>query len=323
MPPPASAWMRISELSRRVGVTTDTLRVWERRYGLLKPRRTAGNTRLYSALDEARVRLMKRYISEQIPPAQAAELSMAARLSVRAGRGSGVPEHAAARVVRELQDAFAAFEESSAERALHELLSDYSATAVIREVLLPFVREAGERRRHALAPLAREHFAENFLHSRLLALARGWDRGLGPRALIACPPVERHPLDLIVFGIALHHLGWRITYLGAATPLDALGSTAESVAPDLIVLATQLPDRLAPHVDAIRRLGTRWPVALVGPASGMDVARRCGLRHLGEDAVAAAGVVASGDLAVDLRPPVARPAAPGRTPQRHRQAASR
>ena len=59
--------MRISELSRRVGMPSDKLRVWERRYGLLSPRRTAGNIRLYSAVDEARVRLMTRHLGRECP----------------------------------------------------------------------------------------------------------------------------------------------------------------------------------------------------------------------------------------------------------------
>ena len=53
----APRW-RIGELSRRVGLPADTLRAWERRYGLLSPERSAGGYRLYSEADEARLRRM-------------------------------------------------------------------------------------------------------------------------------------------------------------------------------------------------------------------------------------------------------------------------
>ena len=43
------ATLRIGELARRSGVSTDLLRAWERRYGLLEPTRTAAGYRLYSA----------------------------------------------------------------------------------------------------------------------------------------------------------------------------------------------------------------------------------------------------------------------------------
>src|SRR5690242_15700310 len=91
MPPATSAWMRIGEISRRTGVNPDVLRAWERRYRLLRPRRTAGGTRLYSAADETRVRLMQHYIADGLPPAQAAEMVTAARLSVRPGQAASVP----------------------------------------------------------------------------------------------------------------------------------------------------------------------------------------------------------------------------------------
>src|ERR1700745_162520 len=54
-----SAMVRIGELGRRVGVSEHVLRAWERRYGLLRPERSPGGYRLYSAADERRVRRMQ------------------------------------------------------------------------------------------------------------------------------------------------------------------------------------------------------------------------------------------------------------------------
>src|SRR4051794_41874021 len=66
-PPATASWMRIGELSRRVGVSVACLRVWERRNGLLTPRRTPGNQRLYSTVDETRALLMQRYSAPASP----------------------------------------------------------------------------------------------------------------------------------------------------------------------------------------------------------------------------------------------------------------
>ena len=99
------------------------------------------------------------------------------------------------------------------------------------------MHELGERWRAGRVTIAEEHFATNFFQARLRALARGWDRGLGPRALLACAPKEQHSLALIVHGIALHELGWRITYLGADTPIGALAEVAEVIRPELTVVS--------------------------------------------------------------------------------------
>jgi MerR family transcriptional regulator, light-induced transcriptional regulator len=291
MPPPTSSWMRISELSRRVGVASDTLRMWERRYGLLSPRRTAGKIRLYSAVDEARVRVMTRHLSQGMPAAQAAELAKAARLTIRPGRRATVLEHDAAAAAARMSDALDAFNESAAEQALQQLLSEYAPLAVIRDVVMPYLYEVGERWSSAHMTIAQEHFASNFLHSRLLALARGWDRGLGPQAVLACGPGELHTLGLICFGIALHSHGWRITYLGAATPVDMVGSVAGVVRPDLIGVSSSVSGALHAAAPELADLAREWPLALAGPGTDARLAARCNAIHLGHDPVTAAGAI--------------------------------
>src|ERR1700689_1300997 len=102
MPAARSAWMRIGDLGSRTGVATHQLRAWERRYGLLQPRRSAGNYRLYSPADEARVPLMQRYVAKGVPAAQAAELTIAARFTVDIGDGRVIPPHDATTAQEEM-----------------------------------------------------------------------------------------------------------------------------------------------------------------------------------------------------------------------------
>ena len=65
--------LRIGELSRRVGVSPELLRAWERRYGVLRPTRTEGGFRLYSTADEQRVRRMLALQEQGLSPAVAAQ----------------------------------------------------------------------------------------------------------------------------------------------------------------------------------------------------------------------------------------------------------
>src|ERR1044071_6101173 len=67
--------LRIGELSRRVGVSPELLRAWERRYGLLDPARTDGGLRLYSAEDVRRVRAMQAHLQSGLSAAEAARLA--------------------------------------------------------------------------------------------------------------------------------------------------------------------------------------------------------------------------------------------------------
>ena len=61
----------------------------------------------------------------------------------------------------------------------------------LSEVVLPYLRELGERWLRGDASVAQEHFASSVLRGRLLGLARGWGLGLGPTAVLACLPGEQ------------------------------------------------------------------------------------------------------------------------------------
>lgn len=71
-----AGYLRISAVAEVVGLTTATLRVWERRYGIPKPARNgSGVYRLYGPADIARVKVMKETIAKGVSPAQAAEVA--------------------------------------------------------------------------------------------------------------------------------------------------------------------------------------------------------------------------------------------------------
>jgi DNA-binding transcriptional MerR regulator/methylmalonyl-CoA mutase cobalamin-binding subunit len=283
--------MRISELSRRVGVSAETLRAWERRYGVLRPRRSAGNTRLYSALDEARVRLMKRHIGQHMPVAQAAEMAMSARLRLSPGNVDAIAPHEARRVLHDLAGSLDSFDESSADRALQQLFAAYGTTAVLRDVVIPYMHRVGERWAEYQLSVSQEHFASQFFQTRLHALARGWDRGLGPRAVIAAGPDDHHTLGLSCFGIALHQLGWRIVSLGPATPIDMVREAAAATSASLICISTSVEGRLESHTDALRQLSTETTVVIGGHAASARLAQAAGATYLA-DVVAGAAAVA-------------------------------
>ena len=281
--------MRIGELSRRTGVNPELLRAWERRYRLLQPRRTDGGTRTYSATDEARVRLMRRYLDDGLPPAQAAEMVTATRLSVRPGQTAGsIPPAEVAEAHVEMHASLDRFDETSAQRALERLFGTYPASTVVRDVMMPYLREVGQRWAEGHVSVAQEHFATNFMHARLLAFARGWDRGLGPRALLACAPGEQHTFGLIGFGVALHQRGWRITYLGADTTVAMVEEAAAHVTPDLVVVCAAMRERMTATADGLRSLSERWPTAIAGAGASLTLAAELSARYLDGDPVTAA-----------------------------------
>jgi len=285
----ASAVLRIGELSRRLGVSDHVLRAWERRYGLLRPMRSPGGFRLYSEDDERRVRRMQVHLGRGLSAAEAARATLgedqasAARQDQAVERGDAqfdVPG-ALARAMEEM-------DEHAAQAVLDRLLADFTVETVLRDVVLPYLHAVGERWERGEAIVAQEHFASNLLRGRLANLARGWGNGHGPTALLACPPGEEHDLPLLAFGIVLHRNGWRISYLGANTPLEDLTRTAAELQPDLIVLAAVTPERFNGMDTHLSRLTRVAPLALAGAGATRAIAQAVGAHLLDEDPVTAA-----------------------------------
>ena len=285
--PEGSPLLRIGELSRRLGVSDHVLRAWESRYGLLQPVRSAGGFRLYSEADALRVRRMQAHLARGLSAAEAARAVLGQ--DSRAGHGPAawadrVPA-AASELSGALRQALDAFDEPAAQAVLDRLVSDLSVTTVLRDVVLPYLTELGERWERGTASVAQEHFATNIIRGRLAGLARGWGNGHGPRAVLACPPGELHDLALMVFGIVLHRNGWRIDYLGTSTPVEELTRTVDARHPDLVVLAATLPENLEPFAAQLTALAQHAPLILAGAGATPQVVAAVGARLLTGDPV--------------------------------------
>lgn len=278
--------LRIGELSKRSGVSPELLRAWERRYGLLHPTRSAGGLRLYSLDDLERVRLMRRHIDGGLAAAEAASLVTRAPIA-----GSGETPVPPPEAQTELAAALDAFDEPAAQAVIDRQLATTTLDAFLSEVVLPYLRDLGERWERGKASVAQEHFASNVLRGRLLGLARGWGLGLGPLALLACLPGEQHELGLVAFGLALRARGWRIGYLGGDAPLDTVARAADDLHPDLVVLSAVSENRVREAADEIRTLARRHRVAVGGTGATGDAAEGVGAIALSGDVVAEAGRV--------------------------------
>jgi DNA-binding transcriptional MerR regulator len=251
--------IRIGELGRRTGVAPDLLRAWENRYGVLRPSRSPGGFRLYSAADEARIRRMTRLIADGLSTAEAARHALA---DDEVQPEVDVP--ILAQLADQLRAALDGFDGAGAHAAFDRLLGSVSLDVVLVDVVLPYLRDLGDRWAAGRASVAQEHFASNLLRGRLLAIARDWDGGAGPALLLACLPGEAHDLGLIVFGILAARRGCRVTLLGADTPIETLHRSVGTIRPSLIVLVTVRPALLATHADDIRKLAAMTPTAVAG-----------------------------------------------------------
>lgn len=278
--------LRIGALSKRAGVSAHVLRAWESRYRLFEPARTTGGFRLYSDTDLRRVRRMQAYLAEGLSAAEAARAVLAE------------PEPAPAPAadpgsIATLRHALDELDERAAHLVLDQLFGTLTVETVIRDVLIPYLHDLGERWARGEVTVGQEHFASNLVRSRLAGMATGWGTGRGPRALLACPPGESHDIALLAFGLVLRRSGWRVTFLGADSPVADIEQTAAVLRPDLVMLSSSDSARFdSIHTD-LARLSRSTSVALAGSGASAELAAAVGAEYIADDPVTAAETYAN------------------------------
>ena len=300
-----STGLRIGALSKRVGVSAHVLRAWETRYGLFAPDRSAGGYRLYSEDDVRKVRRMKAQLAAGFSAAEAARLVLAepaltvvpdqapvqasgqapGQLADGGAPGTGVSDPETFQTLRRALDDL---DERAAQTALDRLFSTLTVEAAVRDVLMPVLSDLGVRWARGEVSIGQEHFASNLVRSRLAALATGWGGGQGKKALLACPPGERHDIALLSFGLVLRRAGWQVTYLGADSPMADVEQAVARVEPDVVVLSAIHPDRFDAIRSDLARLAGTATVALAGPGASAELADEVGAEYLSDDPVTAA-----------------------------------
>lgn len=130
--------IRTNAAAAMLGVSPNTLRSWERRFGFPEPRRTAGGHRQF---DLAQIEALRAAFEETH--------NVSSAIAIARERGAGPASPA------RLRSAFMRFDEAEAGRILEESLAVRSVERTVEEVLLPAVealgREAGEGPEHGFA----------------------------------------------------------------------------------------------------------------------------------------------------------------------------
>jgi methanogenic corrinoid protein MtbC1 len=238
---------------------------------------------LYTDADAERVARMRAALADGLSAAEAAGAAMSSER-----RPDNLIEDACERMF----DAVARYDEAGLHEVFDESLAAFGLEPVVRDLLLPVLRRIGHAFEDGRLEISHEHFASNLVRGRLMSLARLWGRGVGPLAILACPPGELHDISLLAFGLVMRSHGWRILFLGADTPTATVMATATTTHPDLVVLMTFRAEHVESDVAALRRLAQTVPLYLSGPGIPGDLCEQVGASRLVGDLVEAAGNLA-------------------------------
>ena len=239
---------------RETGLAADTLRAWERRYGLPTPTRTAGGHRLYSQRDIEIIKWLMKRQAEGLSISRAVDMwneqvsSGADPLAESAQAASGSmmpvpyksPDTTLDTLRNEWIEASLQFSESAAEQTLNQAFSLFPVEAVCIEVLQRGMSEIGERWYENRASVQQEHFASALAMRRLDALLSASPMPTrNQTVLVGCPPNEWHAFTPLLLALLLRRRGFNVIYLGANVPPERFAATVKNIQAHLVVLVAQ------------------------------------------------------------------------------------
>lgn len=261
---------RIHRVAKLTGLSKDVVRVWERRYGLVKPLRSANRYREYSDEDVALLRFLK----EELDRGQTiGALAIEGRDSLlQRMRASSAPTPQALEphdhLLDELVEYLDPLEKTRFEQKLNGAVAVIPFEESVQRILLPLQRKVGELWHEGRLNVAVEHYVTKLIQQKLFSVMNQLPTNeFGPRIVIACPEGEFHEIGAQAVAYLAATRGCQVYYLGPNLPHSDLRAFCERIKPDLVLLSlTEINSDEAARrlVEELASLATQWPVALGG-----------------------------------------------------------
>ncbi|HEU4512720.1 MAG TPA: MerR family transcriptional regulator [Nocardioidaceae bacterium] len=222
----------IKQAAQRTGVPEASLRAWERRYGVVTPRRTESGYRMYDEQALATVSEMKRLVEDGwSPAAAAAKITGDASLekghqvvatTAREPRPAGLAHPEAAELTEAFLEAAAVVDPARVESALDRAYALGSFETVTDGWLMPTLRALGDAWAAGWVDVAGEHAAAHAVMRRLShSFSAAASVARGPRVVVALPQGSLHELGALAFATAARRRGLAVVYLGADLPVGS------------------------------------------------------------------------------------------------------
>lgn len=228
------AGYKIRDLEILTGIKAHTIRMWEKRYGLLTPQRTDTQIRTYSdqeLLFLLNVSLLNKrgYKISLIAKMNPAQIFETSRMIQDHGESDTSIEQF---IVSVLQ-----LDEQLFQQTFRELIQKKDLSIIFSEYIIPFLQRIGVMWLVGTINPAQEHFISNLIRQKIVAAidALPVPDAKKEKIILYLPEHEWHEISLLVYHYYLRSKGFNSIYLGQALPYEALLKAIELLKPKLIV----------------------------------------------------------------------------------------
>lgn len=214
----------IKDLENFSGIKAHTIRIWEKRYGLLEPLRTDSNIRFYTIESLKKLLNVTLLNDNGLKISKIADLSdegietKVKELSLKKGKHSNV--------LNSFKLSMLNFDEFLFHQTYHSLLEEYSFRELFSEILMPFLNEIGVLWMVSSITPAHEHFISNLIKQKIylnIDRVRLVEKSKQDTVYVLFLPInEIHELGLLYLHFELLLKGCHSIYLGQSVPVDNL-----------------------------------------------------------------------------------------------------
>lgn len=258
---------RIHRVAKLTGLSKDVIRVWERRFGILKPTRGANRYRNYSDEDVALLRFLKEQLDAGGSIGELAKLGREELLGrARAGAPrASFADNTFSRLMRELLSTLNPFDRVIFEKRLNGAVAVVPFEEALHGILLPLQEQVGQLWHDGHIDVAIEHYVTKQIQQKIFSAMNQLPVAeFGAKVIVACPPGEEHDIAALTVAYRCRLRGCRVYYLGANVPVASLANLCGKVEPDLTIIsfplalsdgkATELVQALADEVIPVSNL---------------------------------------------------------------------
>ncbi|MYL32716.1 MerR family transcriptional regulator [Pontibacillus yanchengensis] len=257
----------IKAVSQMLGVQPGTLRAWERRYQMIRPPRNEAGHRLYT---EEHVKVLKWLlekvnngftISQAVSILEDQQETVEKSPSIIEESSKGHLEQ----ITEELLQSLLSFDESRAHEKLDYAFSMFSPEKVALDIVGTLLVRIGTQWEENRISSAHEHFATNFLRSRLgmMLISMPSDKLL-PKAVCVCGPNEKHELGLLIFTLYLKRRGYDVIYLGQSVAAGDVDVVINEVQPRYLFMSNTMKENIPVSVRLAESLKEHYPGLFIG-----------------------------------------------------------
>jgi DNA-binding transcriptional MerR regulator len=262
--------LNISAVERDTGLSKDTLRVWERRYGFPEPARDANGERVYPLSQVRKLQLIKRLMDRGHRPGKIVSLG----LDELTGLSETAPRRAPGEQIEILARLIATHQLPELRRQLAQALMKQGLQRFVIDTVAPLNRAVGEAWMRGDIGVFEEHLYTEQIQGVLRnALAALQPQGRGPRVLLTTFPHEPHGLGLLMVEALLAVEGACCVPLGTEMPLAEIARAVRADRIDILALSFSAAFSEKQGAAGLAELRAMLPGALAIWAGGECVAR--------------------------------------------------